>query len=134
MKPRPHGSLASAAYPITVLRLGVPLLRARPFGPIERLLGVRTALPLGPNDALLLRSFRCVHAFGAADAVEVVLLNRQRRIVEIKRVEPGEFCCHVRGVQMLVVAAGVAGRLALAPAHVLEIDEGTAPEEQASAD
>lgn len=58
--------------------------------------------------------------FGAAEAVEVELLDWQRRIVEIER---GEECFHLRGVAALVIAAGVAERLALAPGQVLELGE-----------
>lgn len=95
---------------------------------------MRTALPLGPNDALLLGSFRFVHAFGAAEAVEVVLLDRRWRIVEIGRIEPSAACFFLRGVSALVVAAGVTERLVLAPGQVLEFGEERVPDGRASAD
>lgn len=88
---------------------------------------MRTALPLGPNDALLVGSLRFVHAFGAAAAVDV-LLDRRRRIIKIERIERGRARFHLRGVAALVVGAGVAERLALAPAQVLKFEEDTVGE------
>ena len=70
---------------------------------------------LGPDDALLLRWCRSVHTFGMRFPIDVVLLDREDRLLRVLTVPPGRLVLpRPRVRHVLETAAGHGARLATA--------------------
>jgi uncharacterized membrane protein (UPF0127 family) len=55
----------------------------------ERMRGLIGARALGPHHAMLLERCRSVHTFGMRFPIDVVFLDRDHRVVDVCRVNPG---------------------------------------------
>ena len=106
------------------LDLGAPggaTLRARvASGFVSRLRGLHALPPLGPSDALLLVPCRAVHTWGMDRAIDVLFLDRDRMILEVRTLAPGRSARRRGARAVLETAAGTAARLGLRPGDRLE--------------
>jgi len=106
--------------PVTVSRLGVPLLIARDASTfVTRLRGLHGMPPLGPTDALLIRPCRAIQTWRMRGAIDVAFLDRQGLVLRIETVPPGSVRVCAKACAVLEMASGTAARLSLAPGHVL---------------
>jgi uncharacterized protein len=55
----------------------------------ERMRGLIGARALGPHHAMLLERCRSVHTFGMRFPIDVVFLDRELQVVDVRRVDPG---------------------------------------------
>jgi uncharacterized membrane protein (UPF0127 family) len=55
----------------------------------ERMRGLRGHPPPGRREAMLFRRCRSVQTFGLKEAISVVLLDRDMRVIEVRRCQPG---------------------------------------------
>jgi len=55
----------------------------------ERTRGLIGARTLGPHHAMLLERCRSVHTFGMRFPIDVVFLDRDLHVVDVRRVDPG---------------------------------------------
>ena len=55
----------------------------------ERMRGLRGHPPPGPKEAMLFRDCRSVQTFGMKEQISIVFLDRQMRVVCVRRCRPG---------------------------------------------
>jgi uncharacterized protein len=68
--------------------------------------GLRGRPPPGPREAMLFRRCRSVHTFGMQEPISVVFLDRQMRVIEVRRCLPGRVVVLRRGARHVLEAAG----------------------------
>ena len=72
----------------------------------ERMRGLRGHPPPAPHEAMLFLRCRSVHTFGMKEPISVVFLDRQMRVIEVRRCRPGRVVVPRRGARHLLEAAG----------------------------
>ena len=116
---------AARLPPVTLVRAGAPVLRAREadtFG--ARLFGLLALPPLARDEALLIRPCSSVHTFGMGYAIDIAFVDRAGTILRVVTLGPrrGALC---RGAHAAVeMAAGTAARLGLGPGQRLTPCDG----------
>lgn len=114
--------------PVTLVRAGTPLLRAREADTFaSRLLGLLALPPLEGDEALVIRPCSSVHTFGMDRPIDVAFVDRTCTVLRVTTLEPrrGAFC---RGAYAAVeMAAGTARRLDIAPGQRLVPRDGGRP-------
>ena len=116
------------APPLTVVRLGAPLLVARDACTFSaRLRGLHGLLPLGPTDALIIRPCCAIQTFRMPCAIDVAFLDAAGRVLRVDTVPPGQVRVCLRARVVVEMAAGTAARLSLGSGQVLSSSEGTWP-------
>lgn len=91
-------------------------------GPLRRLLGLMGRRALDPDEGLLLRPCPRVHTFGMRFPIDVVLCDRDRRVLAVETLPPWRMSARVRGVRSCVeLAAGTARAARLGPGARLEL-------------
>ena len=119
-------AVPTADAPITVSRLGAPLLRARDARTFaSRLRGLHATPPLGPTDALIIRPCRAIQTYRMPYAIDVAFLDRRGTVLRVENVPPGRMRVCVGARVALEMASGTAARLSLAPGHVLSPSNGS---------
>ena len=116
---------AADAAPVTVFRLGAPLLVARDASTfVTRLRGLHGMLPLGPTDALIIRPCGAVQTWRMPCAIDVAFLDRHGKVLRVDTVPPGRVRICLGARVVIEMASGTAARLSLAPGHVLSSSIG----------
>nr|MBA2599798.1 DUF192 domain-containing protein [Actinomycetota bacterium] len=72
----------------------------------ERMRGLRGHPSPRPREAMLFRRCRSVHTFGMEEPVSIVFLDRQMRVIEVRRSLPGRVVIPRRGARHVLEAAG----------------------------
>lgn len=110
---------------VRLTRLGAPLLDARVAATfVSRLLGLHALPSLGPTDALVISPCRSVQTWGMPCAIDVVFLDAEGIVLEIRTLARNATAFHSRARRVVEAAAGSAERLALAPGQRLLPDGG----------
>ena len=121
----PSATSAVEALPVTVVRLGAPLLVARDACTFAaRLRGLHGLLPLGPTDALIIRPCCAIQTFRMPCAIDVAFLDGTGLVLRVDTVPPGQVRMCLRARLVIEMAAGTAARLSLVPGHVLSSSAG----------
>lgn len=91
-------------------------------GPLRRLRGLLGRGELGPDEGLLLRPCRRVHTFGMRFPIDVLLCDRDRRVLAVETLPPGRRSSRLQGVRCCIeLAAGAARAAGLGPGTRLEL-------------
>ena len=94
---------------------------------IDRLKGWMGRKSIAERDALLIQPCNSVHTWFMHESIDVVFLDRRRRVVGVrKNVGPRHFCAHLRAASALELQAGRSAALGLVPGVQLDIDDGGA--------
>ena len=120
-----RGGGGSVSEQVTLSRLGTPLLRAHDASTfLRRLRGLHGVPPLGPDEALILRSCRAVQTFGMKAAIDVVFVDAEGTVLEIVTLAPGRTASRVGARSVVEMQAGTAETLQLAPGQKLVVSNG----------
>jgi len=85
-------------------------------GFISRALGLLVGEPLGDAEGLLITPCSSIHTVGMPDAIDVVFVDRQARVVRVcKEVRAGRIRFVVGARAVLELRSGVAARFGLTP-------------------
>lgn len=91
-------------------------------GPLRRLQGLLGRSELDPDEGLVLRPCRRVHTFGMRFPVDVLLCDRESRVLAVETLPPGRTSSRLRGVRCCIeLAAGTARRAGVRPGARLEL-------------
>jgi len=111
---------------VQIARKGCFLLRARDANTFfRRLRGLHGSLPLGPDEALIIRPCNAIQTWRMSVAIDVLFLNADGVVLKGLTVRPGrwEYC---RGAHAVIeMAEGAITRLELATGDVLTTSTGS---------
>lgn len=94
-------------------------------GPLRRMLGLLGRRELGPGEGLLLRPCRRVHTFGMRFPIDVLLCDRDGRVLAVETLPPGRRSARLRGVRCCIeLAAGAARAAGIGPGVRLDLVGG----------
>ena len=92
----------------------------RPAGFLGRLLGLIGRLPLGAAQGLWLAPCRAVHTFAMRQAIDLLFVDRQQRVVDVvSALVPWRVAICRRAISVVELRAGEASRLRIDPGAVL---------------
>lgn len=111
---------------VQIAREGCFLLRARDANTFfRRLRGLHGSLPLGPDEALIIRPCNAIQTWRMPVPIDVVFLDGRGVVLKCLAVQPGrwEYCCGAHAV--IEMAEGAITRLELATGDVLTSSTGS---------